>query len=176
MSLNKNNYGSLDQYGRPIASMDSFGFKSDGPGMFSSGVQTGGFNTTGASLYSPDASIAGYLPSTALTQDFTGAGAGGKGFWDGMLGGKNADGTSFNGWGGLALGTAQGLFGGYMGMKNYGLAKQSLAQGKEQFERNYAAQKTTTNSRIADQYEARKSYAPSAMGSKEEYMKTRSIA
>lgn len=78
-----------------------------------------------------------------------------RNFMGGMLGGKNADGTSYNGWGGMALGAAQGLAGAYMGMKNYGLAKQSLAQGKEQFERNYAAQKTTTNSALEDRQRAR---------------------
>lgn len=76
---------------------------------------------------------------------------------------------------GSGLGLAQGLLGGYMGMKQYGLAKQSLAQGKDQFERNYAAQKATTNAALEDRQRARVSGNPNAYQSVGDYMNKHGI-
>ena len=82
---------------------------------------------------------------------------GGPDFWSmkGVLGGKNADDSVDMGWGGLALGAANGLMQGYMGMKQYGLAKESLAESKRQFQLNYDAQKTITNSTLEDRQRSR---------------------
>jgi hypothetical protein len=77
-------------------------------------------------------------------------GTGGGSIWDNFL---TKDGNQ--GWGSMALGGAQGLANLFMGMKQYGLAKKSLAQNKEQFERNYAAQRTLTNSQLEDRQRAR---------------------
>lgn len=84
-------------------------------------------------------------------------------FWDGLLGKKNADGSQDLGWGGMALGAAQGLAGAYMGMKNYGLAKDSLEQGKKQFQMNYDAQKQTTNTALEDRQRARVANNPNSV-------------
>jgi len=75
---------------------------------------------------------------------------GGASIWDNFL---TKDGNQ--GWGGMAMGGAQGLANLFMGMKQYGLAKKTLAQNKEQFERNYAAQRTLTNSQLEDRQRAR---------------------
>jgi hypothetical protein len=89
-----------------------------------------------------------------------GAGVGGGGgFLDSLSnwwsGGKDASGMTTNGAGGTVLGIAQGLGNAYMGMQQFGLAKKALKQGKEQFDKNYAAQKQTTNASLEDRQRAR---------------------
>lgn len=59
------------------------------------------------------------------------------------------------GWGGMALGAAQGLASAYMGMKQYGLAKDSLKQSKDVFNKNFDAQRRTTNASLEDRQRAR---------------------
>lgn len=73
----------------------------------------------------------------------------------GFLGSTDASGMKTNGWGGMALGAIQGLGSAYMGMKQYGLAKDAFNENKRQFQMNYDAQKTTTNSALEDRQRAR---------------------
>jgi hypothetical protein len=87
-------------------------------------------------------------------------------FMSKMIGDKNAP-----GWGGLALGALQGIGGAFMGMKQYGLAKETLAQSKKQFDLNYNAQKTLANARTEGMHNARVSNNPDAYESTEEHMK-----
>ena len=63
--------------------------------------------------------------------------------------------TTNGGYGQAGLGIAQGAFNAWMGMKQYGLAKQQLAEGKQQFALNYDAQRTTTNAQLQDRQNAR---------------------
>jgi hypothetical protein len=79
-------------------------------------------------------------------------------------------GMKTDGWGSLALGAAQGLGGLYMGMQQYNLAKETLANNKAQFERNYAAQKTTTNANLEDRQRARVASNAGAYQSVGDYM------
>lgn len=81
-----------------------------------------------------------------------------------MGGGNNGGGGMFSnflstkdqqGWGGTALGVAQGLAGAYLGMKQYGLAKDTLKHNKEMFAKNFDAQKRTTNASLEDRQRAR---------------------
>ena len=74
------------------------------------------------------------------------------------------------GWGGLGLRAASGIASTFMGMKQYGLAKNRLAAQKEQFERNYAAQRTTTNAQLEDRQRARVSADANAYESVGSYM------
>ena len=67
------------------------------------------------------------------------------------------------GWGGLALGAANTLFNGFMGMKQYGLAKDTLNFNKMQFNKNYDAQRNTTNAQMEAQQRARVAGDPAAM-------------
>lgn len=83
---------------------------------------------------------------------------------------KNADGSSYGGWLGAGMGVAQGVGNMYMGMKQFGLAKEQLAFGKEQFNKNYAAQRTTTNTALEDRQAARVGANSSAYQSVSEYM------
>ena len=84
---------------------------------------------------------------------------------------KSAVGTKeAPGWGGLALGAAGGLSSAFMGMKQYGLAKQSLEQNKQQFQAQYAAQRGLTNSNLEDRQRARVASNPTAYESVGDYM------
>jgi hypothetical protein len=79
-------------------------------------------------------------------------------------------GIKTDGWGSLALGAAQGLGGLYMGMQQYNLAKDTLENNKAQFERNYAAQRTTTNANLEDRQRARVASNAGAYQSVGDYM------
>ena len=86
-------------------------------------------------------------------------------WWDTIVGTKDKPGI-----GGLALGTLSGLGNAYMGMKQYGLAKDSLKQSKQQFAMNYDAQRQTTNSASEDRQRARVASNPGAYESVDTYM------
>lgn len=79
-------------------------------------------------------------------------------------------GQKVGGYGSLALGAAQGLGSLYLGMQQYNLAKDALASSKSQFERNFAAQKTTTNASLEDRQRARVASNAGAYQSVGEYM------
>ena len=76
-------------------------------------------------------------------------------FMKNMLGYKAADGTQHMGWGGLALGAGQALFGAWDGMRNYNLQKEQLAFSKDAFAKNWDAQRKTVNSQLEDRQVAR---------------------
>jgi len=80
------------------------------------------------------------------------------------------------GWGGMALGAAQGIFNAYMGLKQYGLAKDQFAESKRQFGLNYDAQRNTTNAQLADRQHARLASNPGAYQPVAEYMSQYGIA
>ena len=88
-------------------------------------------------------------------------------FFDGALGP--------NGWGDLALNAAGGLTSAFLGMKQYGLAKQTLAENKRQFQLNYDAQKQTTNTRLEDRQRARVASNAGAYQSVGDYMAVNGI-
>ncbi len=71
-------------------------------------------------------------------------------WWDGMVGTKEAP-----GWGGMALGVGNGLASAYMGMQQYGLARDTLNQHKAEYAANYDAQKRTTNAAMEDRQAGR---------------------
>ena len=84
---------------------------------------------------------------------------------NGLLGGKKGPGQLGN-----ILGGIQGAANLFMGMKQYGMAKDALNQAKEQYNRNYAAQKQTTNASLEDRQRARNASNPNAYVSVDEYM------
>jgi hypothetical protein len=88
-------------------------------------------------------------------------------FWsrEAMLG-KDGDG----GWGNLALGTFKGLANVYMGMKQYGLAKDQFNQSKQEFGLNYDAQRQTINTQLEDRQRARVASNPGAYVSVSDYL------
>lgn len=82
--------------------------------------------------------------------------------WD-NFGGKD-------GWGGTALGAVGGIASAFLGMKQYGLAKQTLEENKRQFQLNYDAQRQMTNTRLEDRQRARVASNPGAYQSVGAYM------
>ena len=92
-------------------------------------------------------------------------------FFQRMTGFTDANGNQQVGWGGLALGAAQGLGGAYMGMKQFGLAKDTLKEQQRQYNQNYQAQRTLINSQLSDRQLARVASNPDAYQSETEYMK-----
>lgn len=117
--------------------------------------------------FNPDVGV----PSYQLGNVTPDPNSGGRGFFDST----NMDGTKTQGYGGMALGAASGLFNAWMGMKQYGLAKQQLAEGKRQFALNYDAQRTTTNSQLQDRQAARVASNPNAYQSVGDYMNANGI-
>jgi len=94
--------------------------------------------------------------------------------WDNFLG-STKNGVQTPGWGGTALGAASGLFNAWLGMKQYGVAKDSLAEGKRQFGLNFDAQRATTNSALEDRQRARVASNPGAYQSVGDYIAANGI-
>lgn len=98
-----------------------------------------------------------YTPATPLNADpFSHLTTKPEGnWWDGILGSKDKNGLETQGWGGLALGAASGLFNGWAGMQQMELAKKTFEQNKLNSDRNYAAQRSTINASLEDRQRAR---------------------
>ena len=88
----------------------------------------------------------------------------------GFVGSTTPQGIKTDGWGGLALGAAQGIGNSFMAMQQYGLAKDTLAQNKREFNMNYDAQRKTTNAALSDRQAARVAANPNAYQSVGDYM------
>lgn len=104
------------------------------------------------------------IPQHGATGPFSG---GSGNWWDGA--------TGPNGWGNTAIGGLGVLASTFLGMKQYGLAKQTLAENKKQFQMNYDAQKQTTNTRLEDRQRARVASNAGAYQSVGDYMGTNGI-
>lgn len=88
----------------------------------------------------------------------------------GVLGKKLPDGTQVQGWGAPAVNLASGLASAYFGMQQLGLAKDTLAQNKNQFQMNFDAQRKTTNAALEDRQRARVASNPGAYQSVGAYL------
>lgn len=113
--------------------------------------------------------VSGNAPNDWLNQlqtaNVAGTGDAGGGFLAGMLG-RNGQ----QGWGNLALGALQGIGGAYMGMKQYGLAKDALQQSQSQFNKNYNAQRQSMNTQLEDRQAARVAASGGTAESVDSYM------
>lgn len=84
-------------------------------------------------------------------------------------------GNFFNQHGRNLLGVA-GLAGNaFMGMQQYGMARQALRQSQDQFNKNFAAQRQTLNTAMEDRQRARVASNPGAYESVGEYMERNRI-
>lgn len=93
-----------------------------------------------------------------------------QGFKDsGIIGGTNADGTKFDGWGSPAIGLLQALNAFSMGNRQLKMHKTMLDDARNQFAMNYGAQRQTMNTRMEDRQRARVAANPAAE-SVESYM------
>lgn len=88
----------------------------------------------------------------------------------GIIGSTDENGIKTDGYGGLALGAAQGLGSLYMGMQQYNLAKDTLANNKAQFERQFQVNKGLTNANLEDRQRARVASNAGAYQSVGDYM------
>ncbi|HEY7823559.1 MAG TPA: hypothetical protein VIG24_12015 [Acidimicrobiia bacterium] len=98
------------------------------------------------------------------------AGGGDPSLMDRAFGYTDADGSKSNGFVMPALGVVSGLGNTFLGMKQYGLAKDQLKFEKEAFNKNFEAQRNMTNSQMADRQRARVAANPGAHRSEAEYM------
>lgn len=113
---------------------------------------------------SPMASLHKYVPNWNATPQYEPT------MLQQITGYTDKDGIKTEGWGGLALGAASALGGAFMGMKQYGVAKQQLAESKRQFDVNYGAQRQLINTELEDRQRARVASNPSAYQSVGTYM------
>ena len=108
------------------------------------------------------------IPGTTINELAAGGGGDGEtGMFDNFLG--------EDGWGNMALGGANAAIQGYMGFKQLGLAKDQLDFQKKAFEKNYAAQRKTTNNQMRDRQRVRHADSGGRLASPEEYMSKNSV-
>jgi hypothetical protein len=125
----------------------------------------GGLDTNfGYAPQSPDGSD---INSFSAGLDAGGGGNSGGGMFDNMLG--------EDGWGSLALGGVKAGMGAYFGFKQLGAAKDQLNFQKESFNKNYDAQKRTTNAEMRDRQTNRNASQPGQHQKTAAYMKQNGI-
>ena len=167
----QNRWGSMNKWGDgfengsmgnsfagPFSAPGSGDFYRDAPGNYGLMPEPTNFGMSNGPTFSK-AEIDGTnsFGANSVINGAMGNGGSGGGIFDGLNSFlKGAVGTKdAPGWGGMALGTVGGLASTYMGMKQYGLAKQSLAQNKAEYYENLGAQKKLTNSSLEARQEAR---------------------
>ena len=107
----------------------------------------------------------GFGSNSAMNPALLGStGAGGGGGWNWL---STADQQGVLG---PMLGAAGGLANVFMGMKQYGLQKETLKASKDQFAKSYAAQKNLTNASLEGRQRARVASNPGAYESVSDYM------
>lgn len=171
--------GDSSMYALPTAGINPMG---SGDGIHGAGGGAFGYNPM-SSLNPPSAKP--YLQSDSLPNFSADAGPtggmfSGIGDWaksSGMFGSTDTKtGIKTDGWGNMALGGLQAGAGLYMGMQQYGLAKDQLAEGKRQYNQNYDNQRKMTNSRLEDRQRARVASNSGAYESVDAYMAKNRIA
>lgn len=125
-------------------------------------------------LYDPYLDLSNFTTGNTQMSPYTQIGNGWNLNVDGMnglggLGGINEPGF-MDTWGKTIFDGLGKLGSIYMGMQNYGLAKKSLKQQREAFEKNYAAQRQLTNAELEDRQRARVASNPTGYESVESYM------
>jgi len=120
------------------------------------GSSIAGYRGVDLSGFTPGGSAPALENVPALNVAGTDVPVGDPNFMQSMLGYTNKDtGVHQQGWGGMAISGLSALGNAYMGMKQYGLAKEQFAESKRQYNQNYAAQRTLTNSQLEDRQRAR---------------------
>lgn len=118
--------------------------------------------------------LGSYGPGTAGTMpDLRVTGGGGfldKFTWDNFLDNIGPKGEKMGGWGGMALGAASAGLNAYLGMKQYGLAKDQFNFQKESWQKEYDAQKGLTNASLEDRQRRRVAENPSLAQDTASYM------
>lgn len=116
-------------------------------------------------LPTPDGNLESLIPNAMVDPAGSLLGGGGAppvagggsawGIFDNFLSSKSADGTTTQGWGGLALGAAQGLGNLWLGSQQLSMGKDALKEGKRQFNINNKNQTSLINTQMEDRQAAR---------------------
>ena len=125
----------------------------------------GGSSMDGTSL----TKIGSLIPQVGPKTTGSGGGMFG-GLFDNFLGSTDKNGIKTEGWGGTALGLGQGLFQGYNGMKQFGLAEDQFKESQRQYNQDYAAQVKSVNTQLEDRQRARVASNPNAYESVSTYL------
>lgn len=131
------------RFATPMFQGNAFAGIGDVSGVGNIGPSVMGHDQVSAGMPSFTGDLGG-MPALAVNP------AAGGSIWDNFLSKPGQQ-----GWGGMALGAASGLFNGFLGMQQLGVAKDTLAQNKRQFDLNFGAQQKMTNSRLADRQATR---------------------
>lgn len=141
-------------------------------------VQPWDMPTGGQNLYESGVP-GGFSPAAPIPGVSAPAGPADWNTFQGAFGGqyKDASGAILGqqGWVSPVLGAGSALVNAFMGMKQYGLYKDQLAESKRQFGLNYDAQRTTTNTALQDRQIARVASNPGAYQSVGAYMSANGI-
>lgn len=140
--------GSADWY-----SMASYGFPVEDMLSTSPGINLLGRSQDVPGFSLPSAPSSPTLDALLQFQD--------KGWWNnftrgikdsGIVGGTNADGTKFDGWGSPVVGLLQALNAFGMGNRQLKLSESMVADARKQFAMNYGAQRQALNTQMEDRY------------------------
>ncbi len=155
--------GSTQGLNAPASWGEKFG-SNTGNSAFAEDYSSGqGINPYGLSLYGSTPALdnmpSSFAPMGLGGGAMPGNGAGGLGDWfksSGFLDSTDINtGIKTGGWGAPAIQGVGALINGFMGMKQYGLSKKIFENNKQQFERNFSAQKGITNSQLSDRQDRR---------------------
>jgi hypothetical protein len=91
------------------------------------------------------------------------------------FGGTDENGMKTGGFAMPAIQAVSGVANSYLGLKQYGLAKQSLKENKRQFNMNYGNQVKMTNTQMRDRQRARVASNPDSYQSVDDYMKQNQV-
>lgn len=171
-----NNFPSLNLGIEPVGQFD-FGLGNGLSGMsYGSGAPQSLVSSIGVGAGGP---VVGAEPAAGqgLANLFTSLfGGGNNGSSNGlfsstsMFGGVAPNGTASGGWVSPLASIAQTAFGAIQGNKQMQLAEDRFDESRRQFDANYAAQRTTTNSQLEDRQRARVASNPGAYESVSSYM------
>lgn len=173
--MSMSNYGGGYQPMAPFALTQPEAIPSWMPAPVASTPRAFPMASAAAPAFNYDTDMSGLMPTSA---PLGGTPTNAQIFSD--IGGSTAPGGG-GGWNWLSTRDQQGVLGPalqgigalgslYMGMKQYGLAKDTLAANKAQFERNFDAQRQTTNAALEDRQRARVASNPGAYQSVGDYM------
>ena len=155
--------GSTQGLNAPASFGENWGSNVGSPAFNNPYIAGQGINPQGVSLY--DSNLLSTMSEYSPINFPSAAGsAAPKGFWGGIgdwakdsgfVGSKDINGIQTGGWGAPVVQGASALLNGFMGMKQYGLSKKVFENNKQQFERNFSAQKGITNSQLSDRQDRR---------------------
>ena len=152
----------------------SQGYQDNSPGAFQFRQTMADGRQTPAEMMGGYGQGEDFLPSDPSSNS---SDANTRGNWKQLLFGKNnQDGTRDRGALMPMLNTFTGLASAYLGMKQYGLAKDSFKQNRREFGLNYDAQRQTTNAQMEGQARSRYSADPTHYATPDEYMDKHGIA